>query len=93
MLFRSVCFTGAFKAFDLFWVLFRNQEEGTIVATLLVKEFFQFGHAGYGSTLAVLLTLVVVGGTALGMALWHWIGGGLRRVRSGGLDLQSGRAP
>ena len=65
-----VCFTGAFKAFDLFWVLFRNQEEGTIVATLLVKEFFQFGHTAYGSVLAVLLTLVVVIGTMVGLGLW-----------------------
>jgi ABC-type sugar transport system permease subunit len=87
-----VCFTGAFKAFDLFWVLFRNQEEGTIVATLLVKEFFQFGHAGYGSTLAVLLTIVVVGGTVVGMVIWNWIGSGLRRARAAGPELETGRS-
>jgi raffinose/stachyose/melibiose transport system permease protein len=67
-----VCFTGAFKAFDLFWVLFRNQEEGSIVATLLVKEFFQFNHPAYGSTLAVLLTVLVVGGTLIGLAIHRW---------------------
>ena len=67
-----VCFTGAFKAFDLFWVLFRNQEEGSIVATLLVKEFFQFNHPSYGSTLAVLLTGMVVGGTLLGLGINRW---------------------
>ncbi len=74
-----VCFTGAFKAFDLFWVLFRNQEEGTIVATLLVREFFQFGHPAYGSTLSVILGVVVTGGSLLAMRLLQWIGTRLRR--------------
>lgn len=74
-----VCFTGAFKAFDLFWVLFRNQEEGSIVATLLVREFFQFGHAAYGSTLSVLLGVMVTGGSIAGMKLLSWTEARLRR--------------
>lgn len=67
-----VCFTGAFKAFDLFWVLFRNQEEGTIVGTLLVREFFQYGHPAYGSALSAILALVVTAGTLLGMKALRW---------------------
>jgi len=31
-----ICFTGAFKAFDLFWVLLPNQDHTSIVSTLLV---------------------------------------------------------
>ena len=64
-----VCFTGAFKAFDLFWVLFRNQDEGTIVGTLLVREFFQYGHPAYGSALSAILALGVTAGTLVGMKL------------------------
>lgn len=54
-----ICFTGAFKAFDLFWVLLPNQDHTSIVSTLLVKEVIKFDNRGYGSTLAVLLTLLV----------------------------------
>ena len=55
-----ICFTGAFKAFDLFWVLLPNQDHTSIVSTLLVKEVFRFDNKGYGSTLAVLLTVLVL---------------------------------
>lgn len=55
-----ICFTGAFKAFDLFWVLLPNQDHTSIVATLLVKEVIRFDNKGYGSALAVLLTLSVI---------------------------------
>ena len=55
-----ICFTGAFKAFDLFWVLLPNQEHTSIVSTLLVKEVIKFDNKGYGSTLAVLLTVLVL---------------------------------
>lgn len=55
-----ICFTGAFKAFDLFWVLLPNQDHTSIVSTLLVKEVIKFDNKGYGSTLAVLLTLLVL---------------------------------
>jgi ABC-type sugar transport system permease subunit len=55
-----ICFTGAFKAFDLFWVLLPNQEHTSIVSTLLVKEVINFDNPGYGSTLAVILSLLVL---------------------------------
>src|SRR5438093_3880078 len=55
-----ICFTGAFKAFDLFWVLLPNQDHTSIVSTLLVKEVIKFDNKGYGSTLAVLLTILVL---------------------------------
>lgn len=55
-----ICFTGAFKAFDLFWVLAPNQDHTSIVSTLLVREVIHFDNKGYGSTLAVLLTLLVL---------------------------------
>src|SRR5438034_7892878 len=55
-----ICFTGAFKAFDLFWVLLPNQDHTSIVSTLLVKEVVKFDNKGYGSTLAVLLTILVL---------------------------------
>jgi ABC-type sugar transport system permease subunit len=54
-----ICFTGAFKAFDLFWVMLPNQDHTSIVSTLLVKEFIRFDNPGYGATLAVLLTMLV----------------------------------
>jgi len=55
-----ICFTGAFKAFDLFWVLLPNQDHTSIVSTLLVKEVIKFDNQGYGSTLAVILTVMVL---------------------------------
>lgn len=60
-----ICFTGAFKAFDLFWVLLPNQDHTSIVSTLLVKEVIKFDNKGYGSTLAVILTVLVLMTTAL----------------------------
>jgi raffinose/stachyose/melibiose transport system permease protein len=55
-----ICFTGAFKAFDLFWVLLPNQDHTSIVSTLLVKEVIKFDNPGYGSALAVILTVLVL---------------------------------
>jgi len=55
-----ICFTGAFKAFDLFWVLLPNQDHASIVSTLLVKEVIKFDNKGYGSALAVILTALVL---------------------------------
>ncbi|PYK63268.1 MAG: hypothetical protein DME21_03545, partial [Verrucomicrobia bacterium] len=55
-----ICFTGAFKAFDLFWVLLPNQDHTSIVSTLLVKEVIKFDNRGYGSALAVILTALVL---------------------------------
>lgn len=76
-----ICFTGAFKAFDLFWVLLPNQDHSSIVATLLVQEVIKFDNRGYGSTLAVLLTILVLlaSGAAAGLrALWRRREGGVR---------------
>lgn len=55
-----ICFTGAFKAFDLFWVILPNQDHTSIVSTVLVKEVIKYDNKGYGSTLAVLLTVLVL---------------------------------
>src|SRR6185503_9325636 len=55
-----ICFTGAFKAFDLFWVLLPNQDHTSIVSTLLVKEVIKFDNKGYGSTLTMILTALVL---------------------------------
>ena len=55
-----ICFTGAFKAFDLFWVLLPNQDHTAIVSTVLVKEVIKYDNQGYGSTLSVLLTVLVL---------------------------------
>ena len=60
-----ICFTGAFKAFDLFWVLLPNQEHTSIVSTLLVKEVIRFDNQDYGSALAVILTALVLGSVAI----------------------------
>ena len=75
-----ICFTGAFKAFDLFWVLLPNQEHTSIVSTLLVKEVIKFDNKGYGSALAVLLTaLVLLTVAAIVGAKKLWLGRERRR--------------
>ena len=55
-----ICFTGGFKAFDLFWVLLPNQDHTAIVSTVLVKEVIKYDNKGYGSTLSVLLSVLVL---------------------------------
>jgi len=60
-----ICFTGAFKAFDLFWVLLPNQDHTSIVSTLLVKEVIKFDNKGYGSALAVILSVLVLATTVI----------------------------
>jgi len=75
-----ICFTGAFKAFDLFWVLLPNQDHTSIVSTLLVKEVIKFDNPGYGSTLAVILTVLVLFTVALIMGAKNlWLRRGRRR--------------
>ena len=37
-----------------------NQEHTSIVSTLLVREVIKFDNIGYGSTLAMVLTLLVL---------------------------------
>ena len=64
-----ICCSGAFKAFDLFWVLLPNQDHTSIVSTLLVKEVIKFDNQGYGSALAVMLTALVLIAVAVLMGL------------------------
>lgn len=54
--------TGGFQGFDLFFVLTNGGPYGSteIPTTLLVKTVFQKAEVGYGSAIAVLLTIVVV---------------------------------
>ena len=73
-----ICFTGAFKAFDLFWVLLPNQDHTSIVSTLLVREVIKFDNPGYGSALAVMLTGLVLTAVAVVMGLKNFW---LRRSR------------
>ena len=76
-----ICFTGAFKAFDLFWVLLPNQDHTSIVSTLLVREVIKFDNPGYGSTLAVILTVLVLFTVALIMGAKNlWLRRGRRRI-------------
>ena len=58
-----LCVTGGFQGFDLFFVLTNGGPYGSteIPTTLLVKTVFQKADVGYGSAMAVLLTVVVVG--------------------------------
>jgi raffinose/stachyose/melibiose transport system permease protein len=57
-----LCVTGGFQGFDLFFVLTNGGPYGSteIPTTLLVKTVFRNSDVGYGSAMAVLLTLVVV---------------------------------
>jgi ABC-type sugar transport system permease subunit len=59
-----LCFTGAFKAFDLIYVMTDGEPHHTteIVTTWLIKEAFDRGHLGYGSAIAVLLMIVISAG-------------------------------
>ncbi len=80
-----ICFTGAFKAFDLFWVLLPNQDHTMIVSTLLVREVIRYDNKGYGSTLSVILTVLVLLTVALllgGRRIWGaWTASALGRAR------------
>ena len=57
-----LCVTGAFQGFDLFYVLTNGAPFGAteIPTTYLVKVVFRNADVGYGSALAVILTLIVV---------------------------------
>ena len=57
-----LCVTGGFQGFDLFFVLTNGGPYGTteIPTTYLVKVVFRDGDVGYGSALAVILTVVVL---------------------------------
>jgi raffinose/stachyose/melibiose transport system permease protein len=57
-----ICSTGAFRAFDLFYVMTPDggpDHYSEMVATWLVREAFDFDHLGYGSALAVIMTALV----------------------------------
>jgi raffinose/stachyose/melibiose transport system permease protein len=76
-----ICFTGAFKAFDLFWVLLPNQDHTSIVSTLLVKEVIKFDNIGYGCALAGLLTVLVLLTVATLTIAQQWLCGSRRKAR------------
>ncbi len=57
-----LCITGGFQAFDLFYVLTNGGPYGSteIPTTYLVKVVFRNQEVGYGSAMAVVMTLVVL---------------------------------
>ncbi len=57
-----LCVTGGFQGFDLFFVLTNGGPFGAteIPTTYLVKVVFRNADVGYGSAMAVVLTLIVV---------------------------------
>jgi raffinose/stachyose/melibiose transport system permease protein len=58
-----LCVTGGFQGFDLFFVLTNGGPYGAteIPTTYLVKVVFRNGDVGYGSSMAVVLTAIVLG--------------------------------
>jgi raffinose/stachyose/melibiose transport system permease protein len=58
-----LCVTGGFQGFDLFFVLTNGGPYGgtEIPTTYLVKTVFKNGDVGYGSAMAVILTVIVLG--------------------------------
>jgi raffinose/stachyose/melibiose transport system permease protein len=58
-----LCVTGGFQGFDLFFVLTNGGPYGAteIPTTYLVKTVFRNGDVGYGSSMAVVLTAIVLG--------------------------------
>ncbi|MCB0907984.1 MAG: sugar ABC transporter permease [Nocardioidaceae bacterium] len=57
-----LCVTGGFQGFDLFYVLTNGgpYHATEIPTTYLVREVFTNGNVGYGSAMAVVLTVLVV---------------------------------
>jgi raffinose/stachyose/melibiose transport system permease protein len=58
-----LCVTGGFQGFDLFYVMTNGGPyySTEIPTTYLVRAVFRNGEVGYGSAMAVVLTIVVVG--------------------------------
>lgn len=60
-----ICVTGAFKAYDLFWVMTQGgpHHATEIVSTWLVRSAFSAEAAkmGYGAALAAIMTMLVLG--------------------------------
>jgi len=58
-----ICITGAFKAFDLFYVMTNGgpYHSTEVVSTWLVAQAFSRMNIGYGSSIAVIMSFVVLG--------------------------------
>ncbi len=67
-----MCSTGAFRAFDLFYVIVGTAKASTaeVASTWLVKNAFTFKSFGYASAIAVAVVVVVMGLAAL---LSRWV--------------------
>jgi len=65
-----ICSTGAFKAFDLFYVMTNGEPFHTteMISTWMLKETFDHSHFGYGSTLNIIMTAIVF--AISGVFLW-----------------------
>lgn len=66
-----LCSTGAFRAFDLFYILVGSGISRTseVASTWLVKNAFTYRHFGYASAIATVVVVVVV---ALAATLNRW---------------------
>lgn len=73
-----LCVTGGFQGFDLFYVLTNGgpYHSTEIPTTYLVRTVFTNGAVGYGSAMAVVLTLVVI---VVGLLLTRLRNVGVRR--------------
>jgi raffinose/stachyose/melibiose transport system permease protein len=66
-----ICATGAFKAFDLFYVMTNGEPFHTteMIATWMMKESFDRSHFGYGCALNMIMTGIVLAVT--GVFFWR----------------------
>jgi len=57
-----LCTTGAFRAFDLFWIMAGQMLEpkSEVAATFVVKEAFKLHERGYSASIAVVVVILVV---------------------------------
>ena len=57
-----MCITGGFQGFDLFFVLTNGGPYSSteIPTTLLVRTVFRNAEVGYGSAMAVVLTVIII---------------------------------
>ncbi len=87
-----LCVTGGFQGFDLFFVLTNGGPYGAteIPTTYLVKTVFRNGEVGYGSAMAVVLTVIVLG---VGLAYSRIARRGPRRVPQAGDEAEGDLAP
>ncbi|MBI1785208.1 sugar ABC transporter permease [Candidatus Sumerlaeota bacterium] len=67
-----MCSTGAFRAFDLFYVIVGTgkSSRNEVASTWLVKNAFTFRDFGYASSMAVVVVVIVMG---LAAALSKWV--------------------